>query len=332
MTLARWLSCLLLFLVSYVLGVHVLRFEHVSHARQLYGNTAFSRMTVTSAQRIIHDLVELEFPATVGTVTGLALFKTFGIATISRLLTATDELANRTTASKRAADTSVELEEYELCAFDVWWKYLGDAMEIDYDVLTLGKDRSWIDGLQCLEELRTWSEAYEMKNLVPAISNHLLAQSRLQVLCGKMLAIIGGPVQTMLLSLLSPRLRAALSFSTPSPMTITTVKTLMQLRAFVLRHFFLSRPEFMRKDLLPQEADPATGRHESKRPSGHSWYVSPTFMRRRGPDLCFERPEGYLIEEVGPHGLEGKGKQEMEVDKGKLRSLGSGCPFDGIFG
>jgi len=40
-------------------------------------------------------------------------------------------------------------------------------------------------------------------------------------------------------------------------------------------------------------------------------------------------PEGYVISEVGPEALRGKGAEEMEKQKQRMESLKarSGCPF-----
>lgn len=76
------------------------------------------------------------------------------------------------------------LTEIELCAAGVFWKSLGDAMNISYAVLARGlpddpaNPRSrgtWRDGLQFLRDLGDWSEQYETKFMIPNAYNHKAA-------------------------------------------------------------------------------------------------------------------------------------------------------------
>ncbi|MCJ1362835.1 hypothetical protein MMC16_001941 [Acarospora aff. strigata] len=71
-------------------------------------------MTVDDVQAILKDLTELEFPKIMGFSIIFALFKTYGIPSVSSLLVATGELATSETASKRTADTGVLLLEFAL--------------------------------------------------------------------------------------------------------------------------------------------------------------------------------------------------------------------------
>lgn len=68
-------------------------------------------MTVIEAHNIQNQLVEYEFPKVFSTSVFFALFKTYGILSISQLLLATGQLATTETASKRAADTGIILTE-----------------------------------------------------------------------------------------------------------------------------------------------------------------------------------------------------------------------------
>lgn len=68
-------------------------------------------MTVDDAFAIHDELVHREFPLVFSTATMFALFKTYGIPSISSLLLATGQLCNRATAPKRNADTGALLLE-----------------------------------------------------------------------------------------------------------------------------------------------------------------------------------------------------------------------------
>ena len=68
-------------------------------------------MTNVDAQAIIMYLLELEFPRLYYTSLQFALFKTYGIPTISKLLVATKEFSTSKKASKRYADTTILISE-----------------------------------------------------------------------------------------------------------------------------------------------------------------------------------------------------------------------------
>ncbi|KAI4694568.1 hypothetical protein J4E81_006165 [Alternaria sp. BMP 2799] len=68
-------------------------------------------MTVKDAHSVHVSLAELEFPVVFQTSTFFALFKTYGIPSISKLLVATGQLSCPETASKRAADTATIMTE-----------------------------------------------------------------------------------------------------------------------------------------------------------------------------------------------------------------------------
>ncbi|OBT64848.1 hypothetical protein VE03_06445 [Pseudogymnoascus sp. 23342-1-I1] len=69
-------------------------------------------MTNVEAQSIIKELAQLEFPIIFKISLQFALFKTYGIPTISDLLVATRMFSTPETASKRYEDTSVLIGEY----------------------------------------------------------------------------------------------------------------------------------------------------------------------------------------------------------------------------
>ncbi|PNS16494.1 hypothetical protein CAC42_228 [Sphaceloma murrayae] len=72
---------------------------------------SLSQMTLSQAFDIHYTLNAIEFPTTIYQSIFFALFKTYGIPSISRLLLATTQLSSPRTASKRAADTGVLLTE-----------------------------------------------------------------------------------------------------------------------------------------------------------------------------------------------------------------------------
>lgn len=198
-------------------------------------------MNLQDAHSMQLALAELEFPTVFSVSVFFALFKTYGIPSISKLLVATGQLSAPETASKRAADTGVVITEvvlnkpdskqaisgialmnylhgryikagkisnddmlymlslfvlepirwtakyewrgvtdFEKCAMGVYWKDLGEAMKISYDILPSASP-GWREGFHWLEELEAWSLAYEARNMVPADTNATLARGTFDI-------------------------------------------------------------------------------------------------------------------------------------------------------
>lgn len=117
------------------------------------------------------------------------------------------------------------------------------------------------------------------------------------------------------------------------------------LRKFLMRHFFLPRPDFLRVLWFTPEPDASTGRYHFMQYIGHPWYINPTFTQRwslkswalwltggyvPSNHLPEYRPEGYRIAELGPVSLEGKGVDEMQGAKQRIMTRFGGCPFSYI--
>ena len=86
---------------------------------------------------------------------------------------------------------------------------MGDAMLISYQDLPSFKN-GWIDGLHWLEEMRHWSLGYEQAHMIPADTNHRLADAHLDVLLLNLppkLVFVGKNVVSVLLE---ERLRKAM--------------------------------------------------------------------------------------------------------------------------
>lgn len=72
----------------------------------------FGSMNIDEAYRIQKNVAELEFPFTYEKALQFALFRTYGIPSISTLLVATSQLSKPATAAKRYVDTSVLIREF----------------------------------------------------------------------------------------------------------------------------------------------------------------------------------------------------------------------------
>ncbi len=108
----RWSYYLLPAVVAYPLLCSSLRFRRLKslQARFKYGSPehpSFEGMTVKEARQIIKTISELEFPVLFQKGLAFALFRTYGIPTISALLVKTTQLSAPKTVPKRYADTVV---------------------------------------------------------------------------------------------------------------------------------------------------------------------------------------------------------------------------------
>ena len=105
----------LLLLLLYVATVKLFRFrrrEAIKQKHAMLNRANFAHLTADQAQDVLQELVEMEFPKLMGFSIVFALFKTYGIPSVSSLLISTGELASSETASKRTADTGVLLLEF----------------------------------------------------------------------------------------------------------------------------------------------------------------------------------------------------------------------------
>ena len=232
--------------------------------------------------------------------------------------------------------------DFERCAVGTYWKSMGDAMDISYDALPSHKS-GWQDGLHWLEEIKVWSEKYEAEHMIPAESNYRLANAHLDVLFLNIPERFNRVGKDLASVFLGERIRKAMMLPKPPSYFVSLVDGFFLLRKYLLRYFFLPRPDFLRKDYLPGEPDNETGRYSAKAYLSHPWYVKPTFKRRWGLRAWITRllgrklpgddgnryaPEGYKILEVGPDFQKHKGAKEMQVDRDRMVASGrGGCPF-----
>ena len=104
-----------MFLAFYIILCSLLRFQRRDAIQKKFNfpdRKSLSRMTNADAQAINLYLLQLEFPKLYYTSIQFALFKTYGIPTISELLVATKQFSTPDNASKRYADTSILISEF----------------------------------------------------------------------------------------------------------------------------------------------------------------------------------------------------------------------------
>ncbi len=101
------------------------------------------------------------------------------------------------------------LTDVELCAFGTFWKNMGDAMDISYEILH-SSAKGWQDGLHWLSEIKQWSDEYEETHMVPAKTNRKLADSLLKSLLPRKPARCREPYMKIVAVLLGDRVRQSM--------------------------------------------------------------------------------------------------------------------------
>lgn len=111
----QWSKYMLLCVFLYTLLTAFLRNYRLRSTLKKFPYTtrpSLSQMTDNDAYEIQASLFQLEFPFTCLKALQFALFRTYGIPSISKLLVATSQLSDIATASKRYADTAVLIREF----------------------------------------------------------------------------------------------------------------------------------------------------------------------------------------------------------------------------
>lgn len=101
------------------------------------------------------------------------------------------------------------LTNLEICAIGVFWKKIGDAMDISYAVLG---DQTPNNGLEWHRALDRWSRSYESVHMAPHPSNHALATSTMNLLTAGLPAITQRFAAAIFCHLIGPELRNAMAY------------------------------------------------------------------------------------------------------------------------
>lgn len=366
-----------------------------------FGTTArptLADMTIEEAYEIQDQVSTGEFPTIFEKGLQLALFRTYGIPSISKLLGQTAQLSTSENVAKRYADTAVvsveiysnrpydersteafarlnylhghyraqgkisnddmlytlsslmnqpcewidryewrTLTDMERCAVATFHKWMGDTMDISYQVLP-GYKTGWNDGLQFYDELDMWSKEYETRNMVPDDNNHKIAIKTRELLLSTVPALSRPLVTNLIAAAMDERLREAMKFEPAAPSTVQLLKIFMSARRFFLRHLCLPRLWHNKYHSTESSAD---GRNWVQVWSTTPHYVKPTLWNRLGPSGIYQLligaprpgdkgmyPEGFLRSNLGPRAFENKGKNEFDQTKARLTgSKNVGCPF-----
>jgi len=234
------------------------------------------------------------------------------------------------------------LTQMEICAVATFWKSIGDGMGISYDQLAHHKT-GWKDGIEFYEDILAWAKTYEENFMVPARSNKETADATVAILLHhvpKRLKHVGNKA---IVVLMTDRLRDAMMFEKAPWYYTPIVHGIIDARRFMLRHFSLPRPEFLRVHRVSSDPDPKTGKYHMKSYDSQPYYVRPSVASRwgfmawlvwfLGGELPGDKgktfhPDGYIISDVGPNNVLGQGFQEMQNWQARLlNERPTGCPF-----
>ncbi|KAI9364848.1 hypothetical protein DFJ73DRAFT_654518 [Zopfochytrium polystomum] len=97
-------------LAAYLLLVRFLRHRRIAALLAKYPDP--TRLTLQAAREILLAAALYEFPFTAKATTQLALFRTYGIPSISKLLAATGQLCDPAARARRYADTELAIAEW----------------------------------------------------------------------------------------------------------------------------------------------------------------------------------------------------------------------------
>ncbi|CEJ81974.1 hypothetical protein VHEMI02070 [[Torrubiella] hemipterigena] len=109
-TLTSRLPFAALVLMGYMALCSSLRFKRVESMQKRLGfqsRDSLSRMTNTQARDIVHSAASYEFPLFYDLALRVALFRTYTVDNIGKLLMSASDLNKQTTAAKRYEDTEV---------------------------------------------------------------------------------------------------------------------------------------------------------------------------------------------------------------------------------
>ncbi|KAJ5728822.1 uncharacterized protein N7483_003330 [Penicillium malachiteum] len=401
----QWLPYAIGLLIGYPLLVRSLRYRRIQNLQKKCNyptRESMAKMTDEEAFMIQRQLGTFEFPFMFLKSLQFALFRTYGIPSISHLLTKTTQFSNPNTSLKRYTDTAAlvnemvgnsptsyrafvsiartrflhsgyrasgkilesdmlytlalfalepvrfigrfewrELTDLERCALGTFWKSVGDGLGISFEELPSAAS-GFKDGIQWLEEIEAWSEAYEEKYMVPDVKNRETADQTTAVIV-YMLPPALHPIGLQFVSfMMDERLRKAMLYDPPSPFWSSVFSVLLTTRKLFIRYLMLPRPQFLKVNNISQQPD------EHNKFYLTSWeaapyYVKPTFWNRWGPTAWLTwalgrpvpgdegdkyYPSGYHIQDIGPKFFEGKGQKAIEETMKELEITRTGkCPF-----
>ncbi|CAJ2510939.1 Uu.00g065640.m01.CDS01 [Anthostomella pinea] len=131
------------------------------------------------------------------------------------------------------------LTDVEECAHGVFWRDMGEAMEISYEQLrpymgvSEGEGSDAGDGLAWMDALQMWCDGYEIRHMLPAVSNKRVAKATLDIAVFNVTTRLRGVAVGLVSALLEPRLRRAMTFEDPPIIYAQLLTAVLNLRKWL---------------------------------------------------------------------------------------------------
>ncbi|KAI0126270.1 hypothetical protein BJ170DRAFT_582302 [Xylariales sp. AK1849] len=255
------------------------------------------------------------------------------------------------------------LNEMEICAYGVFWKWVGELMGIKYDGFLPkatgssqeindkdGEQNSkWEDGLDWAQDIVRWAKAYEVEAFRPSVISNKPAQALIPMITYWVPKWGQAFARECVCVLLGDRVREAFMLPEPGVTAASLVYTSLLFRRLFLRYLCLPRFSPLSRHIESSPASTTASQNDSGEtrlqtnfPYGnYPFYVRPTLWNRFGVDAWViwlaggkvpgDEPEEYMsrgfrFEDLGPRNRMGNGGEEMKGDIERMRKIGS-CPF-----
>ncbi|KNG84932.1 hypothetical protein ANOM_006406 [Aspergillus nomiae NRRL 13137] len=236
-----------------------------------------------------------------------------------------------------------QLSDVEKCAVGVFYRSMGEAMEIPFHLLPSGKT-GFTDGIHFAQELCDFTVEYEKTAAKPTQSTLFISRRLMSLETANYPSILRPVVEHIIATRLDEHIRVSMGYRKPGITLSSLAAGSVAIRKFILRYLSLPRPDFMAVKVLDATPDPSTGRYTVKEWLDNPWYVKPTFSNRWGLKSWSVRlfgtgnvptkngpfrDEGYDIKAIGPQIMENKGQAEVEeiFENFRKRDIPAGCPF-----
>jgi hypothetical protein len=182
-------------------------------------------------------------------------------------------------------------------------------MEISYDALSPS-----CDGLTWLESVRTWSQEYEARYMVPHRDNRRVADETMRLLLFDVPSAAHPAAREVVSALMDKRLRRAMLFDDPPSWLCSAVEMGFRTRKYILRYAALPRPWVLRKKKVSDKPDKHGKLHQIYSVA-EPWYVIScnVFCSRL---TSFKVHQRHPLEPLGPRKLD-------QMASGKPYSFGS---------
>ncbi|KAI7831450.1 hypothetical protein BC939DRAFT_391887 [Gamsiella multidivaricata] len=303
--------------VGYLLLVRHLRYQRINALLKKYPDPTLPLRDRNVAKEVSSNFADIDFPFLNVVSLEFALFKTYAIPSISKILAATRQFKD--SCSKRTEDTTLILQEmsegYARKQFREIIERRVDEEEDKNDerrefiaterlnfihghypikqedylytlALFVLEPHIWISRFEWRESTELERNEYERSHMVYANTNVAIAEVTTDLLLSLAPSFTHAFGRQVVSALLSDRLRTAFAIPPPPAGLTTVIVGALKLRAFFVRHFMLPRR-------YPNVRTALRANEENK-------YVP--LWNKYAPVY----PDGYKVEDLGPAKFLGK--------------------------